>query len=346
MIEYQLAVAIPTFNRATLLDEILWIIGPQVKRCYPKCVCYVIDNNSTDETMQIVQNHIERWPGVFYHKNEENIGLVRNIAQSITVPNSKWVWLLGDDDIPMPWGIRDLLENLESPEFNLNDIAFLFLNGAKINENKELCNIWNVKRKDKKITIYQNGAEIVEEGIHSLAWLSKLVINRGIWNQAYFDKIYRETDLYTFVTVLLEVARYVKSASTNKLYVLATDRGSRGYYFSKISISRVCEFPEIERSIFQIFGESKARGILKSSRKNWIIERASFAAKISVFDDLYSEQLKYIKEPISPYWEEVLLIKTIYLITRINIVKKLLRKLYLSSRTDLNEHLNNINNAT
>ncbi|WP_367027026.1 glycosyltransferase family 2 protein [Methylococcus sp. ANG] len=341
----KLAVAIPTYNRAAILDDLLWNIGPQIQRSYPKSVCYIFDNDSNDTTADIVRKHSELWPGIIYRKNTTNIGLIRNIATSVNKSNAEWVWLMGDDDIPMPWGVKDLLDDIETIESRNDDVVFFFMNGGKVDERKQLCirHWYSVGKPDGNLTIYPNGAEIIEHGIHALAWLSRLAVNRRYWDQERFDQVFCDTDLYTFVTVLLEVAGRAKSAYTNKLYVMATDRGSRAYYFSKIAVSRVSEFPRIERMIVELFGMQKAKKLLETERRNWIRTRGSFALKIGVFEEEYKGQLRYLHEPISRFWQERFLLKAIYFVTRVRFIKRALKKLYFKSRTNADEHLYRIN---
>lgn len=325
-----LAVAIPTFNRAGILDDALWNIGPQIRRSHPQAVCYVVDNASTDDTAAVVQKHQQLWPGILYVRNAENVGLIRNIARGIELPDARWVWLLGDDDVPMPGSVCDLLCDIERVEASGPDIAFLLLNGAKLEGDGRLQpSSWRSSgRAEETLTVYDRGIEVVEEGVHSMAWLSKLVVNRSRWSPERFRELYRESDLYTFVRVLLESAHAGRSAYTKKLYVLATDRGSRSHYVSKTAVARVQEFPEIEGFVRQAAGAGDAGGLLRKSRTNWIRERGAFALKIAVLDDSYADYIHLLRAPISPFWTERLLLRCIYRVTRIPALKSFLRFLY------------------
>jgi glycosyltransferase involved in cell wall biosynthesis len=333
--KYRLAVAIPTYNRAQILDDLLWNIGPQIERNFPECACYVIDNDSPDETGDVVRAHLGRWKGLHYIKNETNIGGVRNIAKAITDPDAEWVWLMGDDDIPMPWGVQDLIKELRIVESLCSEPVFHLMNEIKLTADKQPPARPHRAVRDlepNQITVYQDGVEIAEHGVHGLAWLSKLVVHQSAWRSDVFERVVRETDLYTQVRVLMESVQQGQTTYTKRCYVYGTDRGSREYYFSKTAIARVCEFPEIERLVVEAVGLPRAREILRPGRKNWVLERAAFAIKIGVFREQYAAQLKYLADPISPFWEERLLVKSIYQITRFQAIRNLLQKLYLRSR--------------
>jgi abequosyltransferase len=95
-----LTIAIPTYNRAKLLDnQLAWLLQA-IKGFESVCEILVSDNCSTDETPKI----IEKWRSIFnqttfnYKRNSENIGAVRNIASCIKEANSKYVWTVSDDD--------------------------------------------------------------------------------------------------------------------------------------------------------------------------------------------------------------------------------------------------------
>ncbi|WP_428311596.1 glycosyltransferase family 2 protein [Hydrocarboniphaga sp.] len=333
--KYRLVVSIPTYNRAQLLDDLLWNIGPQIERSFPECACYIIDNASPDETGDIVRAHMGRWKGLHYIRNDANIGGVRNIAKAITDPDAEWIWLLGDDDIPMPWGIQDLLKEITEVESRCNEPVFHLMNEIKLTADKQPPYRTHraIRGADRdSVTVYQNGVEIAEHGVHGLAWLSRLVVRQSSWKQDIFDSVLRETDLYTHVRVLLESACHGQTTYTKRCYVYGTDRGSREYYFSRTAIARVCEFPEIEKLVVEAIGLRRARSVLRPGRKNWTLERAAFAIKIGVFRDQYSTQLKYILAPISPFWEERILIQGIYRVTQYKAVRSLLQKLYFRSR--------------
>ena len=58
----------------------------------------VIDNNSTDNTAEIVSEFVQNHANITYIKNKYNIGLAGNIAKAIISANKEYVWILGDDD--------------------------------------------------------------------------------------------------------------------------------------------------------------------------------------------------------------------------------------------------------
>jgi len=89
-----LSIAIPTYNRAELIDISLQHHVPIA--CKFNIPIIIRDNNSTDHTEQLVANWKEIYPLIEYKKNELNLGPDRNFELVLLDSNSEYVWLLGD----------------------------------------------------------------------------------------------------------------------------------------------------------------------------------------------------------------------------------------------------------
>lgn len=122
-----LTIAIPTYNRANLLDQQLAWLARSIKGFESVCEILISDNCSTDDTPNIV----EKWRSVFhqttfeYKRNPENIGAVRNIAACIQSAKSKFVWTISDDDKIFDNSISYIVKTLtENPELGLIILNF------------------------------------------------------------------------------------------------------------------------------------------------------------------------------------------------------------------------------
>jgi abequosyltransferase len=98
--EKLITIAIPTYNRAQLLDQQLAWLAKAINGFESECEIIIFDNCSTDNTQEIIQ----KWQPIFnntkfkVHKNSVNIGLMANIALCLQSATSKYVWTVGDDD--------------------------------------------------------------------------------------------------------------------------------------------------------------------------------------------------------------------------------------------------------
>jgi len=85
-------------------------------------VC-VSDNHSTDDTETVVkeaQSSID----IKYHKNTSNIGHARNYLNVVNMADGDFVWLIGDDDLLMPYAIENLYKLIEGHP----DVDFFYVN--------------------------------------------------------------------------------------------------------------------------------------------------------------------------------------------------------------------------
>jgi glycosyltransferase involved in cell wall biosynthesis len=127
-----LTIAIPTFNRATLLDEQLAWLHQEIKGFESDCEIFISDNCSTDNTQDI----IKKWQILFsdttfkYHRNVENIGLMGNVIHCLKSSPTKYIWTISDDDKFESKVIAYVISKLKKYE----DLSLLFLNFSGRNQ--------------------------------------------------------------------------------------------------------------------------------------------------------------------------------------------------------------------
>jgi abequosyltransferase len=90
----QLAITIPTHNRADFLDYSLEVHIPIMQA--HNVAIYISDNASTDNTKEVIEKWQKIYPYLYYHCNEENIGPDKNFEIALKLPKTNYVWLLGD----------------------------------------------------------------------------------------------------------------------------------------------------------------------------------------------------------------------------------------------------------
>jgi len=118
-----LSIAIPTWNRAPFLSALLGILQQQrIISGSDKVEILVCDNHSDDATADIVAQHQQPGAAIRYICHPENLGSDYNIATCHNQAHGKYVWILGDDDIPLEGALATILKVLET-----GDIGLLFL---------------------------------------------------------------------------------------------------------------------------------------------------------------------------------------------------------------------------
>ncbi|BAT54932.1 Glycosyl transferase, family 2 [Nostoc sp. NIES-3756] len=112
-----LTIALPTYNRAKLLDNQLAWLANAIKGFESECEIIISDNCSEDNTPEIVKKWQKALPKTTFRANRhsKNLGVMRNIAYCLNAATSKYVWTISDDDriedTAIPYLIRTLNES-------------------------------------------------------------------------------------------------------------------------------------------------------------------------------------------------------------------------------------------
>lgn len=116
-----LAVSIPTYKRPELLGRCLEALA---KQCNPRGVeIHVFDDSCSKINFGIYENLGQIYPNIHIHLNQNNLGIDANIDQCISHPNTRFVWVIGEDDLVADGSIDLILKRLESVNPN-----YLFVN--------------------------------------------------------------------------------------------------------------------------------------------------------------------------------------------------------------------------
>src|ERR1039457_2701650 len=101
------SICIPTRNRAALLRRCLSLVLPQIPAKPVEVV--VIDNASTDQTTDVVQEFLPKYPGLRYFRNPANLGYSGGQAKCVEYSRGKYTAILCDDDVYAPNAIETML---------------------------------------------------------------------------------------------------------------------------------------------------------------------------------------------------------------------------------------------
>ncbi|MBD2774446.1 glycosyltransferase family A protein [Iningainema tapete] len=155
-----LTIAIPTFNRAKFLEQQLTWLSKAINGFESDCEILISDNCSTDNTQEI----IKKWQNIFIntifksHINNENIGLMPNLAYCLQAATSKYVWVIGDDDPIQENALADIIYSLKEH----SDLSLLILNYSILyvpNNQIVRDRCFDVAQDE----IYQNGKAVIEK---------------------------------------------------------------------------------------------------------------------------------------------------------------------------------------
>lgn len=95
-----LTIIVPTFKRSANLAILLQTLREETAAVETDVVVYVSDNCSPDDTPEIVARAAENWPILRSHRHATNVGLDRNFCHAVDAVQTRWFWIIGDDDLP------------------------------------------------------------------------------------------------------------------------------------------------------------------------------------------------------------------------------------------------------
>ena len=127
-----LTIYIPTYNRLNKLTNCLNAIKYDIAGYEDQVIVYVSNNASTDGTKE----YLDSLDWIKVRHNDTNLGFVGNVIHGYNLPfESKFVWIIGDDDYLIAGSISELLELTKC------NVDYIFCNTtAFVNETEQ--EIW------------------------------------------------------------------------------------------------------------------------------------------------------------------------------------------------------------
>lgn len=123
MLKKKLSICIPTFNRADCLRNCLESITSNDDFFVNQIEVCISNNGSTDSTEKVIDEYEKKLP-IIRSLNQENIGIPKNFLKVVSMSNSEFVWLIGDDDLLLPNTLKKSLNLINSNP----DVDFFYTN--------------------------------------------------------------------------------------------------------------------------------------------------------------------------------------------------------------------------
>jgi len=118
-----LTIAIPTYNRAEHLANLLALLETQLTTL-PQVELLVSDNASTDRTTDVIRDAQHRFAStgalLTTHRHATNIGADANFVSCYHRARGRFLWICGDDDLIVPGAVDQVVDHLQtSPDLDL-----------------------------------------------------------------------------------------------------------------------------------------------------------------------------------------------------------------------------------
>jgi glycosyltransferase involved in cell wall biosynthesis len=212
-----ISVTIPTYNRSIHLKNNLEKLVTECNGINQNLIEIIVsDNDSTDDTAEVVNEAISKGLNIRYIRNEKNIGSDANFAQCFNLATGKYVLIMGDDDQFTTGAISSILKQLE---YAKDDYGVVFLKAYAFEHSAEL----ELPHSENKTTIYETEDFLQKIG-HQLTFISSMLINKSL---------IKELDAMQFcggqlvqVYLVLRAALQSKRCLYMSRYILACIRSS------------------------------------------------------------------------------------------------------------------------
>lgn len=225
-----LTIAIPTWNRADYLRLALAQIQAQ-RAALPRGAIelLVCDNCSTDATPEVVaeSNRTER--PIRSIRHSENIGPDANIAACFKLASGRYVWFLGDDDLPIDGVLAWLVQLLSASDYGL---IYLRPYGYEHDFRAEYPG-----QAGKAVEYTQLDHFLARVGAH-LTFISSIIVNKSLIPEidatAFCGSHLAQVEIY--LSAALRARHFLCSGR----YCVACKRNnSGGYDFAEVFVERL-----------------------------------------------------------------------------------------------------------
>lgn len=113
-----LSIIIPNFNHGKYLPV---AVGAILKQSAQPLEVIIIDDGSTDNSVEILQNLARQHPVIQFHQNEKNQGVLFTVNRGIDLARGEYVFLSGADDEVLPGFLEKSLQVLaQHPQAGLS----------------------------------------------------------------------------------------------------------------------------------------------------------------------------------------------------------------------------------
>jgi abequosyltransferase len=221
--KYLLTISVPTFNRDKYLFECITSIKIALQELNREDLdlisVFISDNSENDLSENVVKSNIFKSINLVYNKNLTNIGSDQNIANCYSIPNSKYVMILGDDDFLTKNSLRNIIPILKAQNY---DLIFLKSYGLTRQSSESRY------EKEYKNLDFNNVKDILfHRNIH-LAFISTTIFNKtSVKTSDINEGVGKFLVQLNFVFKLLSLN--AKSLYIRNNYIASTRNNTGGY---------------------------------------------------------------------------------------------------------------------
>jgi glycosyltransferase involved in cell wall biosynthesis len=169
-----LSFAIPTYNRAKYLDQLLGVLLKQLQG-ESRVELIVSDNASTDNTSEVIEGYRQLGLDIRYLRNESNCGPDLNFIQCFEQSRGKYVWICGDDDIIIEGGIAKILRLLAIENYGIVYVSAYGFRGDYLAERTS-------DQFGRFAEVFPDGLRFVRRVGIMITFISAIIVNKDFYS--------------------------------------------------------------------------------------------------------------------------------------------------------------------
>jgi len=112
------SIIVATYNGAKYIEAQM---DSLIAQTYPNTEIIVVDDRSTDNTLEILEGYARRYNHVQVHQNPVNLGYIKNFEKGITLAKGDFLSFSDQDDIWKPEKTTVLMENIGNHPMIISD---------------------------------------------------------------------------------------------------------------------------------------------------------------------------------------------------------------------------------
>jgi len=105
-----LGICLPVYRRPELLRRSLASIIESARAF--NVPIFISDDSCDDTNRAVLEESCRNYPPIAWHRNSGNLGIDRNIAQSIELTSCRYAWVMGEDDVMVPDAVSSVMSVL------------------------------------------------------------------------------------------------------------------------------------------------------------------------------------------------------------------------------------------
>lgn len=176
-----LTILIPTYNRLYIIPETIGHLHAEIARCADKdqIELLICDNASEDGSQVWLEENAVRY-NFRYHLFEDHVGIDESFDRSANQAKADYVWVFGDDDLPIPGVLDRLISKLRTEDAP----DFIFMNRLVI-ERDEKHGRFNLEKDIWFESQWFDFESFIERFVFSPGFITAVIVKKIIWEGSY-----------------------------------------------------------------------------------------------------------------------------------------------------------------